>query len=221
VIRYDMIGLGQSSAAKGPLCRREDLAHLLDHLDVKRAHFVGCSNGGELTLDLALERPKLAASLTLVDATISGFQLQGEMPRYMNEMMQAAQRGDVDRTNELQIRIWFDGNFREPDQVDQALRKKALAMNRIPVERKTFLLADIQPVNPLKPPAVTRLSDVKCPVLVLVGALDHPELLRAAAEMDAALPNARKAIIEASGHVPSFERPEVFNPILMDFLHQF
>ena len=220
VIRYDMIGFGQSSAAKGPLCRRGDLAHLLDHLGVKRAHLLGCSNGGELVLDLALEYPELAASLTLVDATVSGFQLQGEPPRYINEMFQAAQKGDVDRTSELQIRIWFDGMFREPEQVDPVLRKKALMMNRIPVERKTFLMADVQPANPLDPPAVNRLDEVKCPVLVVAGALEHPELLRAADELVKAMPNARKAMIEDAAHVPSFERPAIFNPILVDFLHQ-
>ena len=75
-------------------------------------------------LDLALEQPDLAASLTLVDATPSGFELQGEPPRYMLDMFDAIGRGDVERANELQIRVLLDGSYREPEQVDAALRKR-------------------------------------------------------------------------------------------------
>src|ERR1044072_8172889 len=67
VIRYDMRGFGQSSLVTGPLCRRADLDLLLTHLEVKEAHLVGCSNGGQISLDLALEQPQRVRSLTLVD----------------------------------------------------------------------------------------------------------------------------------------------------------
>jgi pimeloyl-ACP methyl ester carboxylesterase len=218
VIRYDMRGYGQSSVALGPLCRRDDLRCLLKHLHVEHAHFVGCSNGGQIMLDLALEYPGLALSLTLVDSTPGGFELQGEPPRYLMEMIEAAQHGEIERVNELQIRIWFDGSFREPDEVDRGLREKALIMNHIPVEHQTFLVADMQPMCPLTPPAITRLSLVKIPTLIVAGTFDHPEILRAADLMALGIPNSRKVFIESAGHVPSFERPEVFSPLLLDFL---
>lgn len=218
VIRYDMRGFGQSGEVRGPVCRRDDLRRLLEHLNVTRAHFIGCSAGGENVLDLALEHPALALSLTLVGATPGGFELQGQPPRYLFEMFDALQRGDVENASELQIRIWLDGQFREPAQVDAALRSQALKMNRIPVERRTMLIGDMQPLRPLDPPAVTRLGDVTCPVLVVAGALDHPEILRAASLMADSIPDARKAVIEDCSHVPSFERPDLFNPIVMSYL---
>ena len=91
-------------------------------------------------------------------------------------------------------------------------------MNRIPVAQNTFFISDMQPANPLDPPAITRLESVKCPTLVIAGALDHSEVLRAADEMVKRIPNARKTIIESSGHVPSYEQPEPFVKLLMDFL---
>jgi len=218
VIRYDMRGFGQSSPVNGPVCRRDDLDRLLNALDVRRAHFVGCSNGGQISLDLALEQPQRVASLTLVDSTPSGFEVQGTPPRYLFEMFEVMQRRDVERGNELQIRIWLDGECREPAQVDPTLRQKALAMNRIPVERNTFLMADTQPVNPLDPPAVTRLETVACPTLIVAGSLDHPEVLRAADEMAGRIPGARKSLMENTGHVPSFEQPAAFAALLLDFL---
>lgn len=218
VICYDMRGFGKSSPVNGPVSRQADLEQLLKHLDITRCHLVGCSYGGEIALDLALENPDKVASLTLVAGTPSGFELKGEPPRYMLEMFDAMKRGDIDRANELQIRIWLDGESREPGQVDPGLRKKALEMNRIPVEQSTYFLADSQPLNPLDPPAVSRLENVSCPTLIVVGSLDHPEVLRAADEMADRIPNARKVIFEGSGHVPSYEQPDNFVRQLLEFL---
>ncbi len=218
VIRYDMRGFGKSSPVPGPLSRRSDLDRLLTHLDVTQAHLVGCSLSGAIGLDLALEQPQRFKSLTLVGAPPSGFELQGEPPRFVLEMIGALQCGDIDRANELQIRIWLDGEHREAGQVDSTLRKKALEMNRIPVAQNTFFLSDMQPANPLDPPAITRLESVICPTWIVAGALDHSEVLRAADEMVKRIPDARKTIIESSGHVPSYEQPEPFVKLLMDFL---
>jgi pimeloyl-ACP methyl ester carboxylesterase len=218
VIRYDMRGYGQSSPVNGPVCRRIDLKKLLDHLKVNKAHLVGCSNGGQICLDLALENPQLASSLTLVDSTPSGFTMTGEPPRYLLEMMDTVQNADFERASELQIRIWLDSEFRQPEEVDPGLRQKALEMNRIPIRQNTFLLSDVQPLNPLDPPAITRLENVTCPTLIVAGSFDHPEVLRAADEMAARIPHARKSIFEGCGHVPGYEKPEGFTRVLMDFL---
>ncbi|HSL46577.1 MAG TPA: alpha/beta hydrolase [Anaerolineales bacterium] len=218
VIRYDMRGFGKSSQVKGPLSRRADLKQLLQHLGITRAHLVGSSMGGEISLDLALEQPQSVASLTLVDSVPSGFALQGTPPRYMFEMFDVVQRGEVERASELQIRIWLDGEYREPEQVDPVLRKKALAMNRIPVAQRTFFVADTQPIDPLDPPAVARLEGVNCPTLIVAGSLDHPEILRAADVMVTRIPNARKTILEGTAHVPSYEQPEKFVQSLLEFL---
>lgn len=220
VIRYDMRGFGKSSPVKGSVSRRADLEQLMKHLGITQTHLVGCSYGGEIALDLTLEHSAQIASLTLVDATPSGFELKGEPPRYMFDMFDAMQRGDVERASELQIRIWLDGENREPEQVDPELREKALEMNRIPVMQKTYLIADSQPVSPLDPPAVTRLEEVNCPTLIVVGSLDHPEVLRAADEMAARIPGAQKVILKRSGHVPSYEQPDLFVQQFLEFLRK-
>jgi pimeloyl-ACP methyl ester carboxylesterase len=220
VVRYDMRGFGRSSEAQGPTDRRQDLRALLAHLNIDHAHFIGCSMSGTLVLDMAMETPSMVDSLTLVGATPSGFEMVGDMPRYMNEMFGEAQAGNVERVNELQTRIWFDGNFREPNEVDQVLRDKVMIMNRIPVARGTFFIADMEPVNPLTPPAVERLSEVICPTLVVVGSVDHPELLRAADVMAEGIPHAQKVVIEGTSHIPSFEQPALFNRLVLDFLRE-
>ncbi|MEL6272299.1 MAG: alpha/beta hydrolase [Chloroflexota bacterium] len=217
-IRYDMLGFGKSGAATRPVCRRENLLLLLDHCGVEAAHIVACSMGGTVALDFALEHSSRVRSLTLVDATPSGFEMQGAPPSLMMEMFGALQQGDVDAASELQIRIWLDTPTRVPADIDSELRRRALGMNRIAVERQTALVADAQPVCPLEPAAVSRLSEVTCPALIVTGVLDHAEVQRAATMMAETMPGAHHVTIEAAGHVPSFERPDVFNVQLTKFL---
>lgn len=218
VIRFDMRGFGKSSVLEAPVSRRGDLYALLDHLDVKRAHLIGCSMGGEIVIDAALERPDLVTSLIVVSAVPSGFEMQGEPPPHMLEMFQAAQSGDIDLTSELQLRIWVDGMFRLPEQVNADVRQKAGVMNRIPVQNSTFMKADSQPVDPLDPPAIKRLNEIHVPMLILTGSLDHPEIGRAGDVMEGAIPGAQHVTIPNSAHVPNMEQPEFFNTAVLKFL---
>lgn len=68
----------------------------------------------------------------------------------------------------------------------------------------------------LLPPAA--LGDVRCPILLTVGTEDRiatPRTMRAIAD---ALPDAELLEIEAAGHSPYWERPEIFNAAVRDFL---
>ncbi len=218
VIRFDMRGYGQSSPVEAPVNRRHDVLRLMNALGVERAHLLGCSMSGEIFMDFALEHPERVRSLISVSATPSGFEMQGEPPPYLMEMFEAAQAGDVKRASELQIRIWVDGMFREPAEVKAEVREQAAVMNRIAVQKGTFLKADAHAFEPLEPPATGRLADIRVPALVIDGALDHPEILRAADVMVAGIPGARKVIIPGAAHLPNMEQPDLFNRAVLDFL---
>ncbi len=218
VIRYDMRGYGKSDPVKAPISRRADLYRLLKHLQVQRATLIGCSMGGEISLDFTLEHPELVSGLVLVSAVPSGFQMQGEPPPNVMSMMESAQKGDLERASELQIEIWVDGPFRQSAQVDPTVRQRAAEMNRIPVNNQTWAKADMQPLNPLNPPAVGRLKEVRVPTLVIAGAMDDPEILRAAETLATGIPGAKKVIIPNTAHVPNMEKPAEFNQAVEGFL---
>jgi pimeloyl-ACP methyl ester carboxylesterase len=133
-------------------------------------------------------------------------------------MIAALQQGDLKQASELQLRLWVDGPFRQPEQVDPQVRQRAAEMNWIPVEHGTFGKVDAHPIDPLDPPAVSRLDEVHVPTLIVAGALDHPELLRAADVMEKGIPGARKVIIAGAAHVPNMERPAEFNREVLSFL---
>jgi pimeloyl-ACP methyl ester carboxylesterase len=218
VIRFDQRGFGKSDPAQGPVSRRADLLRLLDELGTARAAFLGSSLGGETAIDVAIEHPERVAALIVVSAIPSGFELQGEPPRYLMEMMGAAQQGDLERTTDLQVRIFVDGPFREPDQVPAPVRQRFAEMTRIPVQQGTLFVADGKPLNPLDPPASTRLAEIQAPTLVMAGDRDDPEILRAADVMAREIRGAQKVILPKSAHFLNMEHPQAFNQAVLDFL---
>lgn len=220
IVRFDMQGYGQSTLATQPISRSEELLSLMDTLNIEKAHLVGCSLSGTAYINFAIKHPEKVLSLTVINAAPPGFEMQGEPPHYMMEMFAAMQQGDMDTASELQIRIWIDGMYREPNEVDSAVRQKAAEMNKIAVQNSTFFIADSQPVNPLTPSAIERLHEIACPVLVINGGLDHPEIGRATEIMANEIPNAIHQTIEGTAHLPNMEKPEIFNQIVLSFLNK-
>ena len=220
VIRFDMRGFGQSALGALPIERRRDLDQLLQRLDVPRASLLGCSLSGEVVLDFALEHPDRVSALILVSTVPGGFEMQGEPPALLFEMLGAIEQGDLARASELQNRLWIDGAFRQPEQVNPTVRRRAAKMNQVALANGTWFKAEMQPANPLNPPAMLRLGEIRLPTLIIAGALDHPEVLRAADVMQAAIPQTEKIIIPDAAHLPNMDQPAMFNQIVLDFLRR-
>ena len=70
----------------------------------------------------------------------------------------------------------------------------------------------------MDPPAITRLEELRVPMLVVVGELDMPDIHDIADMLVAANPNARKVVIEGVAHMVNLERPEEFNRVVLDYL---
>ena len=74
-VAWDARGYGNSEDYDGPLDFADfahDLARLLDHLGVERAHLCGLSMGGRISQDFYALFPERVKTLTLV-ATFTGF----------------------------------------------------------------------------------------------------------------------------------------------------
>jgi pimeloyl-ACP methyl ester carboxylesterase len=63
-----------------------------------------------------------------------------------------------------------------------------------------------------------RLDDIKVPVLLVWGREDNLVPVEDADEFERLIPNARKVILEDTGHVAMLERPHTFNDLVVDFL---
>jgi pimeloyl-ACP methyl ester carboxylesterase len=63
-----------------------------------------------------------------------------------------------------------------------------------------------------------RLDDIKVPVLLVWGREDNLVPVGDADEFERLIPNARKVILEDTGHVAMLERPATFNDLVVEFL---
>jgi pimeloyl-ACP methyl ester carboxylesterase len=63
-----------------------------------------------------------------------------------------------------------------------------------------------------------RLREISCPTLIVWGKQDMLVPVQDADEFEREIPNARKILMDDTGHVPMLERPVKFNDCLLDFL---
>ncbi|MBX3014218.1 MAG: alpha/beta hydrolase [Caldilineaceae bacterium] len=219
VVRYDLRGFGRTAPVAGPYAHHTDLAALLDHLGLARVHLLGCSLGGTTIIDFALSYPERVASLIPVCCEPSGFEdtLEDPLPAGWDDYVAACQAGRLAEAAAYEVRLWVDGPFRTPEQVDTAVRDKVQAMNLIALQQEATGLGARQS---LAPPAFPRLATITAPTALLVGDLDQPSMVRAAAMMAARIPNAQHHVMTGTAHLPSMEEPARFQALVLGFLAQ-
>jgi pimeloyl-ACP methyl ester carboxylesterase len=219
VLRYDLRGYGKSDPVAGEFSRLADLLALLDHL-----HFdapvvlIGCSMGGVLAMDFALEHGARAKALVMVGSYPSRLWLETPDHPKVAQAIAANEAGDLDLVAELEAQIWFDGMGRTPQQVDQAMRKLMLDMNRIALANEAKHLGRRLPDTAA--PAAERLAELHIPVLVVTGDQDIPYIQAAADYMVEHIPTAQRAIIADAGHLLNMDHPDQFLRIILPFLDQ-
>lgn len=216
VIRYDARGFGQSTQPPAPYAHYEDLYALLRHLNIDHAYLMGCSGGGATIIDFALAYPAMVDALILVGTGISGYQPVGPPPPPLLAMGEAMQNGDTARAVELSLQLFTDGPRRRPDQVNPPARERTRGMTTRLFARPPVPEAVQQSIEPL---AITRLSTITAPTLVLVGSEDQAPLHDIADLLTTQVVGAQKVIIPDAGHHPNLEQPTLFHQVVQRFLH--
>lgn len=215
VLRYDMRGFGQSPPVADDYQRHQDIRALLDFLGIDHAYLMGCSMGGGACMNFALEYPDRADALIMVGSAPGGFSYDEWSPSPLDEETEAAhEKGDLERANELEMRIFVDGKGRTPDQVNPALRQKVYDMNMIALRNEKMLGSDVPPPTS----AAERIGELRLPVLIVIGDLDEEYITRAADFMAANIPGARKIVMPGTAHLPNMEFPKEFNAHVQTFL---
>ena len=222
-VRLDLRGWGESAqhATDGdvPFSWHDDALAVFDHLAIDRAAFVGCSFGAGIALHTALAAPDRVAALVLVSVKPAGLPGDAVAEETDAAVEAALDAGDIDRANELELRLWVDGPNRTPDAVDPAVRAAVGRTNRASLERSVATGWYGQGAVPLAPPAIERLGDVTVPTLVVLGEHDLPGFHAAGHLLRDGLPSAALLRIDGAAHLPTMERPDVFQPALLRFLN--
>jgi len=207
VIAFDLPGFGSVALEPGRLSYVDYVAERLE----APAAVIGCSFGASTGLELSVNRPELVEQLVLVAPALAGWDWSEGAQAGFAEEQEALERGDLGGAAAAQARMWL------ADDADEAVIVLVQEMTvrsyelQLPLEDKVEVVWH-------EPRAATRLEDVRCPTLVVVGDQDVSDTLEIADLLATSIPGARKAVIEGSGHLPSLERPDELTRLLLDFL---
>jgi len=210
VITLDLRGHGRSDKPAGPYqipMFAADLAGLLGALGVASAHVVGLSLGGCVAFQFTLDYPSMVRSLTLVN-TAPG---PGGAPEQFEREI-ARRVGIVQQMGMRAMGQALSPNlFPKPEQA--ALR--ATFVERWAENDPQAYIAATRSM--LNWDVTDHLSSITCPVLVIGSDQDYSPVSAKEAYRQL-MPNARLAVIPNAHHAVPMERPEAFNPLLMQFL---
>jgi len=215
VIAYDRRGYGETETEDVPFNHLVDLEAVLDSLSIHAAIFVGSSMGGALAIDFAIEHPERTVGLVLVGTGITGAD-DSEIPDDAADLEDALEyardRGNLDTVNRIEAHLWLDGPLSESGRVSGEPRDLFLKMNAIHLNHPE--LSDEEE----RDDAVDNLSAITAPTLLIVGELDMPDIVARHEDLSEELENAFAVVLEDTAHFPNLERPDLFNPILIEFL---
>jgi pimeloyl-ACP methyl ester carboxylesterase len=210
MVAYDRRGFGETPATDERRSQVDDLLAVMDHPAVEPkgqgAILVGCSQGGRIAIDAALQSAERFRALVLIAPAVSGAPPPGDLPPPVKALMSALEgaekAGDVDRINALAAHAWLDGPLAPEGRVGGDLRKLFLRMNAI------ALNAPPLPSLQQPPPAYERIPEIAVPTLLLWGDLDFPHLQARCHHLAQWLPRATSHVIKDTAHLPSLEQPE-------------
>jgi pimeloyl-ACP methyl ester carboxylesterase len=215
VISYDRRGYGQTETADVPFNHLVDLEAVLDQLSVHAAILVGSSMGGGLAIDFALEHPERTIALVLMGTAVTGaegYDVDEEVEQLEEAFEYAKERGNISTANRIQAHQWLDGPYGEAGRVTGPVRDLFLAMNEIHLNHAP-LSQEERPE-----PAFHAIPNITAPTLLVVGELDCSDIVAIHEDLSEELENAFAVVLEDTAHFPSLERPDLFNPILHEFL---
>ena len=217
VLRFDLYGRGHSD--------RPDVAYTIgffaDQLDqLSRAlsvetpfNLLGLSMGGPITAQFANQHPGKVKRLVLIDPMVFtpseedisfvSLPLIGEYMTnvYLIPQLAAGQTGDFQDKDRFPE---WESRFREQMQY-YGFRRAILSTVR------EWFAADILG-------EYEKLGKSGTPVQLFWGREDQTVPLKFSNKLLELVPQARLTVIDNAGHIPHFELPAIFNPLLLEYL---
>lgn len=189
------------------ICQADDVATLLDRLNINAAHFVGVAAGAATVLDVALSYPDRTLSVTAV-SSLMGL----NDPEFRSRLVVMKQS-------------WFRALPHEARELGPSFQ----AFCQEEVENWRGIMSLNPPMSApgdarmLQQPLRSNidydaLNRYDRPLLLATGAADPympPRLLRDVARR---VPSARVHVFEQAAHAPHVETPDEFNRVIGDFI---
>lgn len=221
VLRYDLFGRGFSD--RPHLDYNIDLfvkqlSDLLDALRLTRPiHLVGLSMGGPVTAAFTARYPERVRSLTLIDPA-------GVRAVQENRMLKVVKMPFLAEVILFVVGSEAFVKHTTKDFFDSRLVEHFLDKYRVQMRYKGFLRAMLSSArNGMLGSFMHMYKQVgrtAKPVLLFWGCNDRTVPFEYSSELCAAIPNLEFHPVQNCGHIPHYEKPEVVNPVLLEFLRK-
>ena len=208
VIAFDLRGHGDSD--KPPSSYRMadfllDYLEIFDRLELRDFVLVGCSVGGIISQLYALEHGKNLKGLVLIGSPCSrkGRDVAGFHRAVAEKGWEVVARGLVDKQFHpsalAPVKEWAVAEYLKTPLHVRAAEEEAL-------------LAEIHHTE--------RLGEIHVPTLLVAGEAEEREIFEQMELMSHLIPDAEWHVIKGAGHMPNFEKPDDFDPLLARFLQR-
>jgi len=209
VVRADLRGYGETPVPDRPWNDAQDVLDLLDLLGVERAALVGASGGGRVAVEIAARWPRRVTALVLLCTALAGHEPSAELAAFGEREDALLEGGDVAAATELNVDTWLG------PRADEATREQLSQMQRRAFEVQLAAVEEFEPIRVEVDPAA-----ITAPSLVVAGSHDFVDFREIAVRLAGQLAGARHLELDWAGHLPSLERPDALNPVLLDFLRE-
>lgn len=219
VVRYDVRGFGRSPPATEPYSDADDLRALLSHLGIHSTILVGCSNGGRIALDFAVEQPNAVAGLVLLSPGVAGFTAD-----HAPDGKPVFEEDGV-RSSKIS-KAWNEGHMEEALAALQQYWASAQEGANIELVRtmmkenanEIFTESSARHNRSPTPPAISRLGSISAPALVLLGDHDEPTMTYIVRTVVQGLPHGKLVPVPGADHLINLSRPTDFDHAVQQLL---
>lgn len=217
VVSFDNRGVGKSDKPDIPYSielMADDVALLLESLNIKKAHILGVSMGGYIAQTLAINYPHKVKSLVLGCTSFGGPQsipLTEEALRSMLKV-EGLNAEEVIRQG-LKVAISPEFVRAYPDVVDQLVAWRLVNPTPRYAWERQFAAARAFNVE-------SQLNKINVPTLVITGSEDIVVPPQNSSMLAERIFGAQLVIIPGGGHLFFIEKAEEFNGTVLEFLKE-
>jgi pimeloyl-ACP methyl ester carboxylesterase len=194
----------------------DEMAALIDQLEMGPVHVAGHSRGGAVAFQMALRHPRLVRTLTLADpggALDTGEAARAPLPVSVNALRARAASLIAEGEREAGLELFVDSVSRPG-----AWQKSPLAF-RTMAEQNAHTLA-LQFADPLPDYSADTARGIRCPVLLIDGE-KSPRMFRQNVEMlERWIDGAQRITIAGASHGMNLAHPAAFNRGIRQFVER-
>ena len=214
VVIPDLRGFGGSDSSESPATMNrmaEDVAKLMDHLEIDQAVIGGLSMGGYVALAFCKQYPARVRALVLADTRAQADTEEGKQTR-AQQAEKALAEGMAGIADAMLPKLLTPDTVSKRPEVVKRIRDMMLKTK--PEGAAAALMGMAQ-----RDDLTEFISSIEVPTLIAVGREDAITPLADSETMHAKITGSRLVVIENAGHVSNLEQPEQFNNAVLGFLN--